>query len=92
MQELKDKVNDTPTNSQDPAPPTALAELPLVMTVDEVASLLRVNRKTIYDMVARKQLPGVIYVGRKLRISRRAVLQWLQGQGCVSHKSERRCK
>jgi excisionase family DNA binding protein len=47
------------------------------MTTEEVAALLRVNRKAIYGAVARGELPGAHRVGRKLRFSRDAVLAWL---------------
>jgi excisionase family DNA binding protein len=54
-----------------------------VLTVDETAALLRVDRKTVYAMISRHEVPGVRRVGRALRISRDAVLEWLRtGQGC----------
>jgi excisionase family DNA binding protein len=56
---------------------SGLGELPLVLTVDEVAELLRVDRKTAYAVIAAGGLPGVRRVGRSLRISRDAVLEWL---------------
>ena len=53
-----------------------------VMTVDEVARLLRVNRKTAYELFRRGEIPGVRRLGRAIRIHRAAVLEWLaQGQG-----------
>ena len=54
--------------------------LPSIMTVDELASLLRVNRKTAYDAIGEGRIPGARRVGRAIRISRDAVLQWLHGQ------------
>ena len=63
----------------------AEGELAAVLTVDEVASLLRVERKTVYAAIQRGEIPGVRRVGSLLRISRDAVLEWLsQGQGRVS--------
>jgi excisionase family DNA binding protein len=59
-------------------------ELPAVLTVDEVAELLRVDRKTVYEQIARGELPGARRVGRAIRISRDAVIKWLaEGQGRV---------
>jgi len=58
--------------------------LPTVMTTEEVAALLRVNRKAIYGAVARGELPGAHRVGRKLRFARDAVLAWLVGRGAVA--------
>ena len=60
--------------------------LPQVMTVDELARLLRVNRKTAYDALARGEIPGARRIGRTYRISRDAVLEWLRGQARVSRK------
>jgi len=53
----------------------------LVLTVDEAARLLRVNRKTLYDAVREGRVPGVIRLGRSIRIGRTALLAWLQGNG-----------
>jgi excisionase family DNA binding protein len=47
-----------------------------VMTVDEVAALLRLNRKTIYDAVREGSLPA-LRLGRTIRLSRGEVLRWL---------------
>ena len=57
--------------------------LPSVLTADEIASQLRVNRKTIYDAVRARTI-SFARVGRLLRFNRDAVLQWLRGQGRVS--------
>jgi excisionase family DNA binding protein len=50
---------------------------PEVITVDEAAALTRVNRKTIYALIARGELPGVRRFGRVLRIHRATLLEWL---------------
>lgn len=58
---------------------------PAVLTVDELAALLRVERKTAYAAIARGEIPGVRRIGGVIRVSRDAVLAWLaQGQGRVS--------
>jgi excisionase family DNA binding protein len=59
-------------------------ELPDVLTVDELATLLRVNRKTAYEAVARGEIPGACRVGRTIRICRDTVLDWLGGHVRVS--------
>jgi excisionase family DNA binding protein len=51
-----------------------------VMTVAELAALLRVNRKTLYEALARREIPGVRRIGRTFRISRSTVVAWLHGQ------------
>ena len=55
--------------------------LPPVLTVDEAARLLRVNRKTLYDAVRAGEVPGVVRVGRSIRIGRDALLRWMEGNG-----------
>ena len=53
------------------------ANLPEVLTVEEVADLLRVDRKTAYAAIAEGSVPGVRRVGRCIRVSRDALLNWL---------------
>jgi len=67
-----------------PPPPPPLA-LPEVLTVDELAALLRVDRKTAYAAIASGEIPGVRRVGRTLRVHRATVVGWLaEGQGRAS--------
>lgn len=55
-----------------------------VLTVDEVADLLRVDRKTVYEAIRRRELPGVVRVGRAIRVSRVALEAWLaSGFSCA---------
>ena len=53
---------------------------PDVITVEELAERLRVQPKTVYAAIRRRQIPGIVRVGRLIRISRPAVLAWLAGQ------------
>ena len=48
-----------------------------VMTADEVAKLLRVDRKTVYEAAQRGELPHR-RLGRRLLFERGAVLRWLR--------------
>ena len=54
-----------------------------VITVDELATVLRVNRKTVYEAISENKIPGVVRVGRNIRISKQVVLKWLHSQGHV---------
>ncbi len=54
-----------------------LTEAPAILTVDELADLLRVNRKTLYDALSRGEIPGARRIGTTYRIYRDAVLTWL---------------
>jgi excisionase family DNA binding protein len=56
---------------------TASYGLPEFLEADEVAALLRVDRKTIYEAARRGDIPGVIRIGRSLRFRRDAVLSWV---------------
>jgi len=70
---------------------STLDRLPSFLTVDELAGLMRVNRKTIYDAIAAGEIPGAQRVGRVVRIHRRTVVAWLRGEVRVlrSSRSER---
>lgn len=56
----------------------AIGGLPPVLTVDEVAELMRVDRKTAYAAIAEGGVPGVCRLGRCIRVSRDVLLRWLQ--------------
>jgi len=52
--------------------------LPQVLTVEEVANLMRVDRKTAYAAIAEGWVPGVRRIGRCIRVSRDVLLRWLE--------------
>jgi excisionase family DNA binding protein len=56
--------------------------LPDMLTVDELAALLRINRKTVYGEIAAGRIPGVRRFGARrpvFRAHRDTVLNWLVG-------------
>ena len=57
-----------------------------LMTVAEVADLLRTSPKAIYVMKARGQLPGVKCIGRRLLFRRDVLLGWLDQKDAPSPK------
>jgi excisionase family DNA binding protein len=57
--------------------------------VDEAARLLRMNRKTFYDAVRAGEVPGVVRLGRSIRIGRDALLRWMEGNGSPALGDER---
>ncbi len=59
---------------------TISSALPEFLTMEELAALLRVNKKTVYAAVKKDEIPGVRKVGGVLRASRDAVLAWFPGQ------------
>lgn len=59
-------------------------DLPPILTVDELATLLRVNRKTAYAAIRAGEIPGVRHIGSVIRAHRDTVLRWLsEGQARV---------
>ena len=62
--------------------------LPRYLKPEEVADLLRTSRKAIYVMIERRQLPGVIRIGRRLLISANDLLSWLSDQQDTSSLEE----
>ena len=51
--------------------------LPVLITVDEAAYLLRTTRRAIYMMLERHQLPGVTRIGRRVLFRSADLLNWL---------------
>jgi excisionase family DNA binding protein len=89
MNAVNDKeVGQTDSGNETAGNDNGVAHLPEVLTVAEVAVLLRVNRKTVYAGVKRGEIPGVRRVGGTIRVLRDAVVNWLaEGQPCVSRSS-----
>ena len=52
-------------------------QLPEVITADEVAKILRVERKTVYNLFREGKLPCGKRVGRVIRFSKEALFAWL---------------
>lgn len=50
---------------------------PRFLSVPEVAQLLRINRGRAYEMAASGSLPGVIRLGRTIRVDRVRLLEEL---------------
>jgi excisionase family DNA binding protein len=51
--------------------------LPYLLTVVEVAELLRTTRKAVYSRIERGLLPGVVRDGRRVLLLRDDVLKWI---------------
>lgn len=64
--------------NQDAVTMTGEDNLPLLLTTEEVAALLRTTRKAIYAMLERGLLPGVTRVGRRVLFRRNDLLDWLR--------------
>jgi excisionase family DNA binding protein len=55
----------------------AVTSLPVLLTVDETADLLRTTRKAVYALVERGQLAGVRRLGRRVLVHRDELLDSL---------------
>jgi excisionase family DNA binding protein len=58
----------------------------VLLTVDEVAALLRTTPKAVYALAERQQIAGVTRIGRRLLFSRESLLDWLRQKSTPSLK------
>ena len=56
---------------------STLESLPLLLTVGEMASVLRIGRNSAYQLVKDGNIPS-IHVGRSIRIPRNALVQFME--------------
>ena len=61
-------------------------DLPVLLTVPEAAALLRTTVKAVYAMVERRQLPGVVRLGRRVLIRSEVLLNSLSQSRAPSLK------
>jgi excisionase family DNA binding protein len=61
-----------------------IVEQPRFLTVPEAARLLRINRGKAYEMAAGGTLPGVIRLGRTIRVDRERLIAGLTEDGRFS--------
>lgn len=59
-----------------------------VLVVEDVARLLRIGRNAVYDLVARNAIPHC-RLGKHIRFSRAAVMQWLSSWSSRGAKERR---
>lgn len=52
----------------------------VVMTVEEFSARMRIGRRLAYEAIKRGEVPGVIHIGRTIRISVAAWEEWMGGQ------------
>ena len=56
---------------------TAFENLPLLLTVGEMASVLRIGRNSAYQLVRDSNIQS-IHVGRSIRVPRNALIQFVE--------------
>jgi excisionase family DNA binding protein len=64
--------------------------MPMLLTVDDAAEVLRTTKRAIYAMVERRQLPGIIRIGRRVLFRGDLLLHWLNQKSASSLRSEQR--
>ena len=69
---------------------TNATPLPMFLTADEVADLLRTTRKAIYVMIERRRLPGVRKFGKRILIRSAELVEWVDQQAVSSLPGEQR--
>ncbi len=74
----------------DRAPASGTRAVPMLLTVDDVADLLRTTRRAVYAMVERRQLPGIVRIGRRVLVRADELLHWLDQKSASSLRSEQR--
>ena len=51
--------------------------MPVLLTVDDAAEVLRTTKRAIYAMIERRQLPGIVRIGRRVLFRADDLLHWL---------------
>ena len=60
-----------------------------LLRVGEAAKLLGIARSRAYEMASSGTLPGVIRIGRSVRVSQRRLAEWVEAQTAVPGAAER---
>ena len=63
---------------------------PDLLTVAEVATVLRTTREAVYKLVERGQLPGVIRLRKRVLVERESLVHWVHQNRTPSSQGERR--
>lgn len=53
-------------------------ELPSLLTVTEMAKVLRIGRNAAYELVYQKNFPVLILGPKKIRVPKDELLQWIK--------------
>ena len=64
--------------------------LPLLLTVSDAAALLRTTKRAIYALIERRQLPGIIRIGRRVLLRSDDLLHWLDQKSAPSQRGAMR--
>ena len=56
----------------------------MLLTIPEAALLLRQSVAALYKMIQRHQLPGVVRLGRRVRVDQGTLVDWLDQNRAAS--------
>ena len=59
-----------------------------VLTIKEVAALLKISERTVYAMAKEGRLPGAVKVGGSWRVLRAKLMGWLEAGGDAAPRPE----
>jgi excisionase family DNA binding protein len=60
-----------------------------ILVAQEVADILRIGKQRVYELVRRRKIPGVIYLGdRQYRFSASAIEKFAAGQNVTWEEKE----
>ena len=60
---------------------------PILLKAEQAAKLLNLSRSKFYELMTAGEVPGVVRIGRSVRISRAALVAWVRersGEGETS--------
>ncbi len=60
-----------------------------IISVDQLAVYLKLNRKTVYDMVTSGELPGARRCRGTIRIHKPTVIAWLEQGELPKHRKRK---
>ncbi len=83
LERIEDRRNAAPAAAA--PPPTTLVPDGDVMSADEAATFLGLDRKTVYGYARRGQIPHR-QVGRRILLSRSALVAWLSACKAASNR------
>ena len=53
---------------------------PSLLRAEEVARMLNISRSKVFALMASGEIPGVVRIGRSVRVSRLALERWIEQQ------------
>ena len=79
----------SPEPGASPAAAGPRGDQPLLLRAEEAARLLGLGRSKVFAMMAAGELPGVVRIGRSVRVSREALERWVRDRSAAADEPER---